>query len=120
MDIIINNYLTIYSIIAIITIFVVLIAAILKKTMITYGLIFANFFVFVLTLIFADDILGVTYVNVTQSRIIIDYAGFGFSTLSISRVCSSILYYFYIYVCTRGFSSYNREYAHIFLHVYSL
>jgi len=84
MDIIINNYLTIYSIIAIIAIFATLVAAILKKTMITYGLIFANFFVFVLTLIFADDILGVTYVNVTQSRIIIDYAGLGFRPLYLS------------------------------------
>jgi len=84
MDIIINNYLTIYSIIAIIAIFATLIIAIIKKTMITYGLIFANFFVFVLTLIFADDILGVTYVNVTQSRIIIDYAGLGFRPLYLS------------------------------------
>lgn len=81
MDIIINNYLTIYSIIAIITIFVVLIAAILKKTMIAYGLIFANFFVFVLTLIFENDILGETYVNVAQSKIIIENAGLGFRPL---------------------------------------
>jgi len=77
MDIIINNYLTIYSIIAIIAIFATLIAAIAKKTMITYGLIFANFFVFVLSLVFRGEILG-SGALIEQSKITIDIAGLGF------------------------------------------
>jgi len=78
MDIVINNYLTVISLIAIVIMIAGLIFAIIKKTLITYGIIFANFLVFILTLVFENDILGATYVNLDESRIIIETAGLGF------------------------------------------
>ena len=91
MDIIINNYLTIYSIIAIIIIFATLIVAIIKKTMITYGLIFANFFVFVLSLVFRREILG-SGASIEQNKIIIDIAGLGFRPIYLTPEFAHLSY----------------------------
>jgi membrane associated rhomboid family serine protease len=53
-----------------------LILAYVKRWMMTYALVIANIFVFVLTLLFEDDIIGRTFIS--KDGIIMDIAGLGF------------------------------------------
>ncbi|MFW6120216.1 MAG: rhomboid family intramembrane serine protease [Petrotogales bacterium] len=83
MDIVINNYLTPVSIIAICIIIGTLVLAYVKKIMMTYALIIANFIVFILTIIFQEDIIG--KILVLGDKIIISIAGLGFRPIYLSQ-----------------------------------
>ncbi len=82
--VIINNYQTPVSIVAICIMIVALFFAYFKKLMMTYAIIIANLIVFVLSAIYQDDILGATYANVQQNQILIETAGLGFRPIYLS------------------------------------
>jgi len=82
--IVIENPLTTISVIAICIMIISLILAYYKKWMVAYALIIANFIVFVLTLLFENDILGVTYVDVSENQILLETAGLGFRPFYLS------------------------------------
>ena len=58
-----------------------LIFAILKKTMITYAIIIANFLVFIITLIYESQILGSSSYLIQNGNMIFEHAGLGFRAL---------------------------------------
>jgi len=78
------------SIVAICIMIGALIVAYAKKWMITYALIIANFIVFILTIIFQEDIIGKTLI--LQDKIIVSIAGLGFRPIYLSLEYSPQLY----------------------------
>ena len=90
MDVTISYYLPMVSIFAICIMIGALVVAYVKKWMVTYALIFANFIVFILTLIYTDEILG--FVTGNQSEIFIEIAGLGFRPMYLSLEHSPQLY----------------------------
>jgi len=106
MDVTISYQLPLVSIIAICFMIGTIAVAFYKKWMITYALIIANFIVFILTLIYIDDIIGfvVGYDNV----IIIKTAGLGFRPIYLSIEHSPQLYTLFTSMFIHG------DFIHIF------
>lgn len=82
----------IVAILAIIIMISSLVIAFLKKWMITYALIIANFLVFVLTILFESDIIGIISINQVTGELIIDPAGLGFRPIYLTYEYSPQLY----------------------------
>jgi membrane associated rhomboid family serine protease len=82
--VVINDYQTPVSIVAVCIMVGSLVFAYYRKWMMTYAIIVANIIVFVLSVIYQDDILGATYANVQQNQILIETAGLGFRPIYIS------------------------------------
>lgn len=96
------------SMIAFLIMIISLFVAIVKKWMITYALIVANVIVFILTIMFTDEILGVILVNSDQSRLIIDIAGLGFRPVYLTPEYSPQAYTLFSSMFVHG------GFAHIF------
>lgn len=82
--IIVDTPLTTVSLIAICIMIISLIFAYYKKWMAAYGIIIANFIVFIITIIFGNDILGAAYVNLPEKQIFLEPAGLGFRPFYLS------------------------------------
>ncbi|MCK4365916.1 MAG: rhomboid family intramembrane serine protease [Thermoplasmatales archaeon] len=76
--IVIDSTLPIISIIAICIMIATLIIFSYKKWMLSYGIIIANFLVFILSMIYENDIFGITSVNIVENQILMGPAGLGF------------------------------------------
>jgi len=73
------------ALVVFIIIIVSLVVAVMRKWMITYALLISNLIVFVLTMIFMDQILGsFNETALMQGKIVFDYAGLGFRPLYLS------------------------------------
>ncbi len=108
MDVTISYHLPMVSIFAICIMIGALVVAYAKKWMVTYALMIANFIVFVLTLVYTDEILGLTYVNADQSEIFIEIAGLGFRPMYLSLEHSPQLYTLFTSMFVHG------GFAHLF------
>ena len=108
MDVTISYYLPMVSIFAICIMIGALVVAYVKKWMVTYALMIANFIVFVLTLMYTDEILGVVYTNTDQTKILVDIAGLGFRPIYLSLEHSPQLYTLFTSMFVHG------GFAHLF------
>ena len=108
MDVTISYHLPMVSIFAICIMIGALVVAYVKKWIVTYALMIANFIVFVLTLMYPDEILGVIYTNTDQTKILVDIAGLGFRPMYLSLEHSPQLYTLFTSMFVHG------GFAHLF------
>jgi len=85
-NIILDNQISIISIITMLIILIGFIIAIWKKTMITYAIIIINFIVFVLSILYSPDIKGSSYGFIENNiiNIVIENPGLGFRPIYFS------------------------------------
>lgn len=94
------------ALLCVIIIFGAIAMAVIKKWMITYALIIANIIIFVITLIYHNQLIGTLSVN--QTKITIEYAGLGFRPLYLESGYTPQLYTLFTSMFIHG------GFAHIF------